>query len=176
MASGMASSNSMAQVQKLYYRDDNTKLDYCFHITHCSQMFDKFLMLKNKADSRVLPTAQDLGPNISFLSRVCKIVWDFGWQNGEETQWFSTQERDGQPSFFIDTSRSPETFFKHRMYWIHWEVAKWLPPVYSRSFRQDFRWEQSSCWVLGNHSRWSFHFYSNKPTKNRPELVQNHCP
>ena len=50
MASGMASSNSLAQVQKLYCWDNNTKSDHFFPITHHSQMSVKFLLWKDRAE------------------------------------------------------------------------------------------------------------------------------
>jgi hypothetical protein len=85
MVSGMENSNPLSQVQKLYYLADNIKSVHRFPNTHNSQMYAKFLILKDRADSRVLSPEQDLGPNSSLLCCVCRIVWDFWVSDGEET-------------------------------------------------------------------------------------------
>jgi hypothetical protein len=116
MAPKMAISNSATQVQRLYCQADNIKLDHCFHITHCSQ---RFVKVSNVLKQRQLPSAfNNAKPRLEqqLQGLIYKIVGVFKPQNDEETQWFSTQERAGQPIFFTDTSRSPEAFFKRRVY------------------------------------------------------------
>jgi hypothetical protein len=50
MASGMENSNPLSQVQELYYLADNIKSVHRFPNTHNSQMYAKFLMLKDRAE------------------------------------------------------------------------------------------------------------------------------
>ena len=116
MVPEMVISNPTNQVQRLYYQDDNIKSDHFFHITHCSR---RFVKVSNVSKQSQLPSAfNSAKPRLEqqLQGLIYKIVGVFKLQNGEETKWFSTQERAGQPIFFTDTSRSPETFFKRRMY------------------------------------------------------------
>ena len=116
MAPKMVISNPATQVQRLYYWADNIKSDHFFHITHCSQ---RFVKVSNVIKQSRLPSAFNsakLWLEQQLQGLIYKIVGVFKLQNGEETQWFSTQERAGQPIFFIDTSQSPKTFFKCRVY------------------------------------------------------------
>jgi hypothetical protein len=80
MAPEMENLNPLTQVQRLYYLADNIKSVHHFSNTHNSPMYAKFLNLKDRADSRVLSTAQDFSPNSSLLCCVCRIVWNFELQ------------------------------------------------------------------------------------------------
>jgi hypothetical protein len=80
MASEMANLNPLSQVQKMYYLANNITSVHHFPNTHHSLMYAKFLILKDRADSRMLSPVQDLGWNSSLLCCVCRIVWGFGLQ------------------------------------------------------------------------------------------------
>jgi hypothetical protein len=80
MVSEMANLNPLSQVQKLYYLADGITSVHRFPNTHHSLMYAKFLILKDRADSRVISPAQDLSPNNNLLCCVCIIVWYFEFQ------------------------------------------------------------------------------------------------
>jgi hypothetical protein len=116
MAPEMVISNPATQVQRLYCWANNIKSDNFFHITHCSR---RFVKVSNVSKQSQLPSAfNSAKPRLEqqLQELIYKIVGVFKLQNGKETQWFSTQKRVGQPIFFPDTSRSPEAFFKRRVY------------------------------------------------------------
>jgi hypothetical protein len=110
MAPKMAISNPATQVQRPYCWADSIKLYHCFHITHCSRSFVKVSNIRKQ--SRLPSAFNSAEPRLKqqLQGLIYRIVEVFKLQNGEETQWFSTQKRAGQPIFFTDTSRSPETF------------------------------------------------------------------
>jgi hypothetical protein len=116
MAPEMVISNPVTHVQRLYCRPDNIKSDSCFHIHTVHGGLLKFQMFQNRADSRSAFNSAEPRLEQQLQGLIYRIVGIFELQNGKETQWFSTQERAGQPVFLTKTSRSPETFFKCRMY------------------------------------------------------------
>jgi hypothetical protein len=92
MTSGMASSCSVIQVQRRYHRPDNIKSNNGFHITnHFQNAMEVFIYFKTKLKPELLSTAQNLG--LTRQLQGLQLSSFFKPQNGEKTQWRSTQER-----------------------------------------------------------------------------------
>jgi hypothetical protein len=93
MASEMVGSSSVMQVQRRNHWPANNKSNYGFHITnHFQNTVEVFICYKIEPKPELLSTVQNLDSTGSYRGSNCQV---FEMQNGEKTQWHSTQARNG---------------------------------------------------------------------------------